>query len=431
MRKKIYKIILFGLIGFLPLWSAGQVCYANDEATFEILENAGRYEVKCKLIQDIPGSRRLQRASSRMRLKAVDLVGNYIVFNRLQFDYPNKNDLFEAFVDFSNLSFEAHVEKFSRTHWELCGSTRCVSFWCLTNDFIIGKEYSVKDFDVAEILMLDFRRKKTIASACRLQGAGLFNSAEEINTELLFLNGSAILDDQISGLLKLNPGSQLENSLFGNDNLMHNSVENILHQDYQFCPFGEMILNKILFTCATNALKDSIYEAYIEGLGRCGGTWYQAQHFVATNRDGSDFQGFDEATVFNVIGTYPAALNIFGLHVGYNGEYYRMATQAFAEENIEHALELLQDEINFNGITSQTLNLTGACYRLLGRPAKALAYLMPAFYLDRETPYLTGNTCLCLDALGYKKLDEIAGYFLNLNTIDPWSKTQITNLIKQ
>ena len=431
MRKKIYKIIFFGLIGFLPLWSAGQVCYANDEATFEILEKAGRYEVKCKLIQDIPGSRRLQRASDRMRLKAVDLVGNYIVFDRLQFDYPHKKDLFEAYVDFSNLNFEAHVEKFSRTHWEICGNTRCISFWCLKNDFIIEKEYSVGDFNVAEILMLDFRRKKTITSACRLLETDLISPAEDIKTEMFFLNGTAILDDQVSGLLKLNPGSQLENSLFGNDSLMRNGVNNILHQDYQFCPFGEMILTKILFTCATNALKDSIYEAYIEVLSRCGGTWYQAQHFVATNRDNSDFQGFDEATVFDVIGAYPITLNVFGLHIGYNGEYYRMATQAFAEENIEYALELLQDEINFNGITSQTLNLTGACYRLLDRPAKALAYLIPAFYLDRDTPYLTGNTCLCLDALGYKDLDKIAGYFLNLNTVDPWSKTQITNLIKQ
>nr|NQU91031.1 hypothetical protein [Bacteroidota bacterium] len=279
--------------------------------------------------------------------------------------------------------------------------------------------------------MLDFRRKKTIASACGLMGAGVLNPDETIETEFLFLNGMATLNENVTRLLKINPGSQLENSLFGNDTLMDTDVDIILHEDYQFCPFGEMILNKVLFTCAANALKDSIYGTYIENLSRCNGTWYQALHFVATNRDYSDFSGFDEATVFDVIGAFPVALNIFGLHLGNNGEYYRMATQAFAEENIENALELLHDEINFNGITPQVLNLTGACFRLLNRPAKALPYLLLAFYLDSDTPYLRGNTCLCLAAMDFKGLEEIAGYFLNLNNLDDWSKVQITNLIKQ
>ncbi len=431
MRKTIYRFIFLYILGYIPLCSAGQVYYANNEASFEILEKADNYQVKCKLIKDIQGSRRLQRTLNRMRLKAVDLVGNYIVFNRLQFDYTQKNDLFEAFTDYCKLNFEAHVEKFSGSHWEVCGNTRCISFWCRKNDFVVGNDYFLVDFDVAEILMLDFRRKKTITSACNLMGTGLLDPAKEMEIESLFLNGTAILDDRISRLLKLNPGSQLENSLFGSDSLMHAGVENILHQDYQFCNFGEMIIAKILFTCASPILKDSIYKGYRKNLGNCNGIWYQVQHFVASKRDDSDFQGFDEATVFDIIGDYPVALNIFGLHIGYNGKYYQLASQAFAEENIEYALELLQNEINFNGITPQVLNLTGACYRLLNRPAKALSYLMLAFYLDMDVPYVSGNTCLCLDALGYEGLDEIAVYFFNSNTIDSWSKTQIANLIKQ
>nr|NQU92560.1 hypothetical protein [Bacteroidota bacterium] len=175
MRKTIYKIIFFCIAGFITLFSSGQVYYANDEASFEIYEKTDGYEVKCQLVEDVPGSRRLQRTLYRMRLKAVDLVGNYIIFKRLQFDYPQKNDLFSAFVDYSNLSFQAQIEKFSNSNWEICDNTRCISFLCNKNDFIIEKNYQVDDFNVAEILMLDFRRKKTIASACGLMGAGVLN----------------------------------------------------------------------------------------------------------------------------------------------------------------------------------------------------------------------------------------------------------------
>lgn len=387
--------------------------------------------MECKLLNEIPGTKRLQLARNRLRLKAVDLVGNYIVFSSMQFDYPRKEELFEAFVNHSQLNFEAQLEKFSTSQWEICDDSRCLKFWCAKKDFTIEPNYSAKDFNMAEALSLEFKRKQNITSACRLAEMGFDSWKEEIETESFFLSGRAKMNSPISQLLLRNPGNQLESSLFEQDSLIQLMVKEVESESQDFCDWGMMIQNKILFTCAGTSLKDQFYENYLDYLSSQNDDWSKCQYFLAQNRDASDFHYWEEATSFEVIGAYPGALNVFGMHLGFSSEYYEQALQAFAKEDIDLALELLQNQINFNGITAQALNLTGACYRLKNRPAKALSYLLLAYYLDGSTPFLAGNTMLCLKMMNYGQLDETASYFLSLNNLDPWSKNQIENLIKQ
>lgn len=427
----IFRYRLIGLFCLIPILSFAQLQYSNNEASFRVSQQAGQYLVECTLKRDVAGSRSLKRAQNRLRLRAVDLVGNYIIFNGLDVDFPDKDRLFGAFVDYNNLMFRAQVEKFSPGQWDFCDGARCITFTCDRSDFTIEQKQYPEEFDFSAIMMMDFRRNKSIDGACRIFSAGFSGPDETLDTEMLFLSGNASLDETSIKLQKLNPGGRLESSLFGNDSLMQSLAVADTLPIAGGCDFGEMIRSKILFTAAGILSKDSIYQVYLDKLSACDNLWYRVQYFSALQRDVSDFYGLEEATVFDVIGTYPVALDVFGLRIGYGGKYYNMALEAFGRDEIENALELLRDEINFLGVTPEALNLTGACYRLLDRPAKALPYLLLAFYLDRETTYLSGNTCLCLDALNYEEISEIAKYFMNNPKTDYWSKTQITNLLNQ
>lgn len=426
-----FRIRLIGLFYLIPIWSFAQLLYSNSEASFQVSQQAGQYRVKCSLKRDVAGSRYLKRAQNRLRFRAVDLVGNYIIFSNLDVDLTDKNRLFGAFVDYNNLTFRAHVENFSAGQWEFSDGMRCITFTCSESDFIIGEKYNTGQFDFSAIMMLDFRRNKSIGSACRIVSAGLSGPFEILGMEMLFLSGNAPFDQSTAELQKLNPGGPLESSLFGTDSLMHSLIISDTGRFTGGCPFGEMVKSKIQFTGAGISLKDSIYQIYLENLAACDDLWYRVQLFSAEHRDLNGFYGLEQATVFDVIGTYPLALDVFGLRVGYQGKYFNRALDAFADNDMESALEFLRDEINYSGITPEALNLTGACYRILERPAKALPYLLLAFYIDRETTYLTGNTCLCLDAMHFNENRDLAEYFLNDPKTDNWSKNQILNFLNQ
>jgi len=370
-------------------------------------------------------------AFNRIRLKAVNLVGNYIIFKQLEFKLQPKNDFFEAFVNYANLSYESNVKNFSSSHWDICEKSRCVNFKCTKDNFIVENTFVVDDFDMAKMMMYDFRRKKSIKVACFLIEEDLLNLSEQIETETLFLHGNAILNKKVSGLLELHPHSQFEYSLFGDDSTMNNYAESIIKKKYAFCDFGNLILSKIIFTCVDNTQKDKIYKKIIKELELCDGIWYKTMSFIANNRDNADFTGFDEATIFDVIGSYPGALNIAGMRINNPGENYDSAVIAFSNNDFAYALELLKDEININGLSAQTLNLIGACYRLLNKPAKALSYLSLAYYINTNTPYLSGNTCLCLNALGFERINDITEYYIKTNDIDSWSMEQILSLINE
>ncbi len=426
-----FRLGLTCIFYLFPIWLSAQLHYSNSEASFLVAEKAGEYQVECTLKRDVKGSRHLKRVQNRLRLRAVDLVGSYIVFKNLDFDYPDKDQLFGAFIDYTNLSFQAQVDDFSHGQWDFCDGARCITFNCSTTDFIIGEQQMPEEIDFTRILMYDFRKNKTLYGACNIVSAGLTGPDEMLDLEMVFLSGNAQIDASTSKLQNLNPGSRLENSLFDYDSLMQREVNSALENAGVSCPFGEMIRAKILFTSADVSVKDSIFETYLENLANCDNQWCQVQLFATENRDMSGFFGFEEATVFEVIGAYPGALDVFGMRIGYAGEKYSAALEAFSHEDFETALEKLRDEINFSGISPEALNLTGACYRVQEQPEKALPFLLLSCYLNRETTYLAGNLCLCLDALNYSGIEQLAAYYLNAPNIDKWSKNQISNLINQ
>jgi len=431
VRKRICKITFLLLFAFLlsePV--IAQYIYTDKMAVFTVIDDGNTYRVKCRVSESVDHSRKLQRITNQLRLQSIDLIGNCIVLQSIDLPFEDRGALFQAFVDNTSLRYSADVEKIEASALSLCGKQRCIEFSCKKSDFRVNERYLGQDFDMANILYMNFRRTKDIAGACALLQYTSSAPNQLIPTELQFLNGSAVIDPEISALLKINPSYRLENSLYATDSILQEYVNSIASSENDVCPFGKMIISKILFTSSKATSKQGFYDDYIFYLSQLSDLWYGMLQFVATHRDSSSFVGFEEATVFDVIGALPVVLNPFGMRIGDKSDYFNLATRAFAEEDFETALENLQNEINFNGITTENLNLTGACYRLLDQPARALAYLLLAYYLDSDTKFVKGNIVLCLQMLNYPKTDELSSFFLNGTSTDPWSENQIMNLKK-
>ena len=422
--KTIYKYIIF-ICFFLPSILPAQVYYTGDNAVYEITIQDDTYVIKAELLTDIVGSRRLQLNRNKLRLVAADLLGNYLVFKEARIGYPHIDELFEVFVDVSDLNFEAQVHHFTTSSWQTCGSTKCIVYKCKKSDFIIQESYYNETLDIAQMLQLNFERKRDLKSASRLQDYLVGDMEESIKTEAFFLSGRGALEAEYKLLLKLNPASQLQSSLFNSDSIMEGAVYNAGVLPMSDLPFEKLIKNKILFTTAPINQKDEVYDDYISALKKMKGRWWDMQYFAFQERESADFPGLDQATVFDVIAYYPLALNIFGMNIVSEGSYYQSALESFSKEDFDLCIELLQKEIDFIGISHKALNLIGATYRLQDKPAKALPFLLLAYQLNNETLYLRGNISLVLAMLNYPHIDEVNDWFLKQTNLEPWSKEQI------
>lgn len=415
------------MVGFfltLSLQLHAQVYYSDEKANYEIMIDKSVYQVKAQLKENIPGSRRLQMAKSRLRLKAVDLVGNYIVFKNTEIAHSDKEELFEAFVDYSQLHFEAQVNHFTSTAWENCGASKCIYFLCEKTDFKI-EEYSYLEVNLSELLQSNFDRKRNLSAACLLFHKEGDEIEESKNIESFFLSGRGRLESEYQYLLKLHPNSQLQYSLFESDSLLEASTYQALELSISNCNFEKAIKYKILFTVAPNTEKESIFKELEDVLQEMKGLWWEVQSFAIENRNKADFPGFEYATSFDVIQAYPAAINIYGIQIANPGDYYQKALLSFADEDFEEALKNLQNEINLNGFSAETLNLIGASYQLIGEPKKAFPFLLLAYQMIPESLYLKGNISLCLALLEFPKTDVINMYFLQSQNLDTWSRNQI------
>ena len=91
-----------------------------------------------------------------------------MVFKGIDIKYPNKDELFDIFIENSQLDFEAHVEQFKYSSWDQCGASRCIYFTCKKKDFVINSANYSFDLDVAEMLQINFERKRNLLAASRL-----------------------------------------------------------------------------------------------------------------------------------------------------------------------------------------------------------------------------------------------------------------------
>lgn len=422
------RYIFFAFIAFLiPFYGQSQVQYADQYADYLLEVKGNEYQVRAVLKNQVQSSRRLQMARNRLRLKAVDLVGNYLVFKDAKIDYPNKDELFDIFVDNSQLHFEAHVDQFKYSSWDQCGASRCICFTCRKKDFVINYAEYQFDMDIGEMLQINFERKRNLLSASRLIEYSKPDIEQAMQMEAMFLSGRGILEKEFENLLSSNENMHLQLSLFGEDSLFlaqfYQALELPLIQD----EFSRLIKDRILFTAAPLAEKDILYEEYLESLKQLDALWWKMQAFSAQSISKSDFPGWEAATIYDAIGNFPLALNYFNMNIRNQGNDYVRALELFTIEDFDGCLNSLRKEINFNGISSSALNLVGATYRLKEEYQKALPFLLFAYQMNPEQMFVRGNIYLCMQALDFPEIEKLQTAFSNQSNLDPWSKNQIEN----
>ena len=426
--KTISNIIFILILIFFSFSINAQVKYSDDLANYELVKDASNYLVKAQLKSTASSSRRLQLAKSRLRLRAVDLVGNYMVYQKLPINAAYKEDLFEVFVEQSQLDFKAHIEKFTASAWENCGASKCITFQCDHKNFVLEESYFKSDFDINQMLKMNFERKRDLHSASLLLEQTDQDIQQILMTSNMFLSGRGVLEDEFSQLLRMHPNSQLQSSLFENDSLFLAQYSAALQLPIGTESFERMIKFSILFTCAPPDQKELIYQEYEKSVMEMEAFWWEIIQFSIQENKRKDFVGWENTTVFDVIEHYPMALNIFGMHINNPSPHYQQALEYFAAEDMESCLSSLKDEINFNGLHPSSLNLIGASYRLQEKYSQALPFLLLAYQMDSETLYLKGNLSLCLQYLDFPQIEKLKEYMLNNNAIDPWSRTQIENI---
>lgn len=426
--KTIFNIPFILCLIFSSSLTIAQVQFSDDLANYELVKEASNYVVKAQLKSTATSSRRLQLAKSRLRLRAVDLVGNYLVYQKLPIDELYKEDLFEVFVEQSQLDFKAHVEKFTASAWENCGASKCITFQCDQDNFVLEESYFNSDFDISQMLKMNFERKRDLHAASLLLEQSDQDIQQILMTSNMFLSGRGVLEDEFLQLLKMHPNSQLQTSLFETDSLFLAQYNAALQLPMGAESFERMIKFSILFTCAPPDQKAMIYKEYEKSVMEMKALWWEIIQFSIHENKHQNFAGWENATVFDVIEYFPMALNIFGMHISNPSVHYQQALEYFAAEDMESCLSSLKDEINFNGLHPSALNLVGASYRLQENDSQALPFLLMAYLMDSETLYVKGNLALCLHELDFPKMKKLQEYLLNTTSIDPWSRTQIDNI---
>jgi hypothetical protein len=423
------RFIFFAFIFFLgSLLSFSQVHYSDQYADYLLEIKGDTYQVRAVLKNQVENSRRLQLNRNRLRLKAVDLVGNYIVFQNVKLDYPQKEELFDIFVDHSQLHFEAHVEKFKYSSWEQCGASRCIYFTCKKKDFVVNSAEYQLDMNIGEMLQINFDRKRDLNAASRLAAFSAPSIEKAMQMESLFLSGRGALPEEYAELLEILPSSHLQSSLFEEDSLLIGYVNRALELPAPKSSFESLILHRILFTAAPIPEKEQIYKEYQKALNSMHGLWWSLQRFAIDQTDADAFPGWEDATVYDVIACYPLALNYFNMSIREPGSDYTRALELFTIEDFEACERSLKKEINFNGLSPRVMNLIGANFRLMEQADKALPFLLLAYQMNPEMMYVRGNLYLCLASLKYPELEQLESAFLSQNNLDLWSKNQMENL---
>ena len=108
-------------------------------------------------------------------------------------------------------------------------------------------------------------------------------------------------------------------------------------------------------------------------------------------------------------------------------DYYNRGLTYFSKEMIDSALTYFLYSLESESINADVLNFIGACYRVKGKPKKALPFLVQCLMLDPFHDYGWGNTALCLNELNYNMLNSEL-YFKKMASGTNWSKKIIEEI---
>lgn len=421
--------MLIFLLLSCPVFVAGQpYSYHKHQTRFQISENRDEYVVTCFPETENLSSRALAALEKRLRMQAIDLTGTYQLYQNFAKQNNLKGDYFQLFVDYTSFHFQANVEMFMSSGWEITNETRQITFRCIKKDFTIDVTQYPYSLEIDDLLLAHYRRHKNQASAQMLYNHSSFTSTHYLMILHDFLSGRINLNDELNSLQTVYPGSRTEISVYNdNDSLLFNLADDI---EFSLKDKLEVPLKQFLYIELTSSgrLTDKtyFYQQYIELLNPKNSTWENLIHFCGRHLSTAP----EIPTLFDIIGAYAGGISPYTVPMSTSNALYTEAEKQFSQNNPDSALVLLKQSVNYEGVSAQNMNLTGATLRLLEKQHMALPYLIMGFMLNPEQQFLIGNMLLCLNEIEYPHTNNLTAFVSENYTIDQWSKNQIESINK-
>lgn len=399
---------------------AGSIKYKRGEESYIIIENKDTYEVRCQYNGTAPTSRTKALMERKHRLQAIDLIGSYIIFKSNP-DIPE--ELFSVYVESIDLHYSANID--GLIHSVLDEKGKCVDcFICPKGSFNISNASYAKIQDVSSLVQRFYSREINEESAHLLILYDAQLNIPFISIERDYLTGKANISPSIRNLQ--NKIDRLEFSLISDiDSRILSEGDIPKEACSKTFPYTLFDYEEYL-TAANYSDKDKYYKKWMGVLSSEESAWSKMLLFVAQKANRSGINSF--CTITDVIEHFPGAVSPIGIRTPINNMLLEQAQTSYAESNFRQAEELLNESINSEGISAQSLNLIGATYRYLEEPGKAMAYLLLCLKLNPSTPYVVGNIILTLKDMSFKYIKEIANE-LKPYAEDKWSKDIISSIV--
>ena len=408
-----YKWLLpIALFCSLPCWSE-QYLFTKGTNQFEVTETSNSYEVTCNRANGGMASKNKHILDRQLRIDALDVIGAYIIFKQ---DGTLPSGLFQVFTETINLHYNAYVENVKQENRTVKG-VDVICYSCPKCDYKIEcATYSAAP-DIVALLEQNYANRKGEQSAALIYESNAFTSEQYISLERDFLVGDTKLPESIRNLLDIS--DRLEKSINERgDEVLKSNYKKLLSNESLSKPYLQFCLEEWV-TSAPLKEKPGYYKKWIESIEELHTVWEDVLLFCSKISGPVPKGNF--ATFSEVIAAYPGAISPFGIRQPIDDELYNQAAKAYAASNFSEAVEVLLNSIDYEGISAKTLNLTGASYRFLENPEKAMPYLLLCFKLDPKTPYLVGNIMLCMEKLHFPAIDSLRS-FLTTYVVDEWSR---------
>ena len=409
----------------LPLYAMGDDFeYKKGTNIFIIKETKDEYRVTCIPVGNVLQSRNKNIINRQNRMTAIDLIGAYIVFTSSEHYKSLKTEYFPYVVDGIDLHYNAVVEGIQQKEILVNGKT-AQEYICRKEDYRIDYASYKKTMDLNTLVAEGYKRNKCEETAMLLYELEGFTSEQYLAMEKDFLTGNTQLSLFIRRLQAI--PDRFELSVYIDSPVINLDMKTMKRESPSQKPYSQFYYEELV-TAAPAKDKDEYYSLWKQTLSEDTGTVYENMLLFCSNECVSDKINYAETTLSETIEAYPGAVSPFDIRSPINDSSYNMAATAYSESDFEKAAELLQYTIDNEGISPDILNLLGASYRYMGKPEKALPYLLLCLKLNPYTKFLAGNIAICMSDMGFGQIYTLCNFLLKYAQ-DEWSKTEINKIL--
>lgn len=400
----------------------GELCkYKQGNMTYEIEESNSQYVVVVSLSSESIHSRLLHIQENRLRLKAIDIIGTYILYKDFAKLHKLSSDYFQIYAQGINLHYNAII---SNLRSERISDKDQISFKyiCNKSDYDIKYATYIPQVNLHSLLVANYQNCRNEKNALLLCNHNQSTPENHFNIESDFLQGNM----QVPSTIRLiqSHSDRLETSLFSSDK---SSLESAMSNVMSTLPNSHMFkaLHYMELISAV-PLKDKakLYSKWQAELDNIGNIWTDIVRFCAEE---CKTPLFPEMSISETITAFPGAISPFSIRQANFEPNYDIATQHYANSRFGEAITMLTESIDINGISPRALNLLGASYRLANKPQLALPYLILCFRMAPNTPYLVGNIALCLQQMKYTNIEQAVDFLMQYAK-DSWSQEQLKTI---